>query len=719
MNPENGTGNDRPAQTSDLMHIPGEMRALPQWCVTPGTAEDKAPRNAKHGPNVHASVTDPTTWVDFETACRVASERAWMIGFVYTAADPYACVDMDVKDDTPPEQLLRYERIVKEFGSYTEASRSGRGFHILLRGNIGAGCRRDGVEVYSQERFLICTGNAWLNRPIADRQEMLANMVTQMRPESYTSTPLLDQPEKEDDNAVVVRAINAANAEKFDALTNGRWQDAYPSQSEADMALMSIIAFYSPNNAQCRRIFRTTELGKREKATKDDRYLNLTLKQIRKRQSDEQRRTDLLRSQFEQGGNDTNVGPTGQPDLERQPMPMDFAKTEDTKMQRKEAKASRGTPTSPKPTSVDDINIRWAMRKGSFTSRLEYLIDPYLPARCVVGFFGRGSTAKSSFLATLAAQISEDYSTLWISAEEHTDWIVLRHLHAGGDIGTLAVHEHRPNNRDAQGRVIGSTFDVYRDLESAILKAKQDAGSHYIPPRSLRFVVLDTAVGLTGWAKGESPNDDAAVKRLLGYLQALAEAHDLCIAIIGHSNKGTHDHFADSVAGSSAWTNTPRLSFIHARDRREEYAYVVRVAKSNLSSSFATAYTTEPVHELYRHDDGHASVVCKVRLEPVVWGEEESMELFEAATRNPEDDNGKGSADQRVTLVEKVLKAVVEFVHSSSTPVTREMVETELGREVSRRDWKKVDQRLNTGAFQHKVDIVTGTQNKILYQRQA
>ncbi|MDE2317292.1 MAG: hypothetical protein KGK06_12870, partial [Xanthomonadaceae bacterium] len=71
-------------------------------------------------------------------------------------------MDLDVKDETPPEVLARFQKIIETFDSYTERSTSGRGYHIWLKGDIGAGRRRDGVEVYSQERFIVCTGNVHL-----------------------------------------------------------------------------------------------------------------------------------------------------------------------------------------------------------------------------------------------------------------------------------------------------------------------------------------------------------------------------------------------------------------------------------------------------------------------------------------------------------------------------------------------------------------------------
>ena len=383
------------------------------------------------------------------------------------------------------------------------------------------------------------------------------------------------------------------------------------------------------------------------------------------------------------------------------------------------AKLKSGVPIPAPMAPMDAIPMEVAMSSDTATVALHYLVDPFLPSRCVVGFFGRGSTAKSSFVATMGAEISEDCSTLWISVEELSDWIRVRHMKMGGVEGTLFVVTAAPKKADTQGRVIGSTIDVYEHLEPAIQKAKKGADSMYIPPRPLKLVVLDTAVGLTGWRKGESPNDDASVKKLLAYLQGVAERYDVTIAIIGHSNKGKHEYFADTVAGSSAWTNSPRLSFVHARDIREEYANVMRVAKSNLTTRFTTLYSTEPVHTLHEREEGANSVLVRVNMGITVWGEDESMEVFEDATRKPKDEDGEGGGGKKESLVTKVMAVLVEAVYRTGQPVTREQVHNLFGREISRREWSKVDERLKLMQFQYRVVIESGPQNKVLYVKQA
>lgn len=297
--------------------LPIELRRRPQWCYTypgePDPLKRKAPR--KKG-NALASDTSPSDWMTFEQACAFAEQVNGDIGYILTEDDGFTCIDLDVKDatshpDKPAEWTTqadfdRYWRICQSFDSYTELSQSGKGLHIWVFGNIGTGCRRDGVEVYSQERFIICTGNIVLNKPIREHQKLLDMMVADIRAAQaakYSKLELVEEEEKYSDEEIIERAINAGNAEKFNALcrctscyidngvkVHGSYTElGYHSQSEADLALMSIFTFYSGSNEQCRRLFRMTGLGKREKALKNDRYLNETLKTIRARQAAQER----------------------------------------------------------------------------------------------------------------------------------------------------------------------------------------------------------------------------------------------------------------------------------------------------------------------------------------------------------------------------------------------------------------------------------------------
>lgn len=246
-----------------------------------------------------ASSTQPGTWMSFEQAARVAHARGLHVGYMLHEEDPFSCIDFDVKDvvnapDKPEtwttrEELEVYYTYFRQFDSYSESSASGKGLHVWVRGKVGRGVRQRGIEVYSQDRFMITTGDVINAKPIEDRTLMIQSFAEFIRPKGLAEDILLtEEPEVADDFYILRTALSADNSDKFIKLWKGEWQDmGYPSQSEADLSLMSMFTFYSPSNAQCRRLFRESVLGQREKATKDDRYLNYTLRTIRKRMHDE------------------------------------------------------------------------------------------------------------------------------------------------------------------------------------------------------------------------------------------------------------------------------------------------------------------------------------------------------------------------------------------------------------------------------------------------
>lgn len=283
--------------------IPQELRSLNRWCVA---GPDKAPYYLPNpsAPLAHASVTDARTWMTFDAAASAAVACGQGIGFICQDDDPFTCIDIDYKDTasdpdkpqvwTTPEQVERGWAIVRKFESYTEYSRRGDAthprLHIWVGGKIGQGARRENIEVYSQKRFIICTGNVLVESGVVNRQALLDVLIAEIRAaQGSTRATLVEEEEQAEDKELIERAMHASNGDKFDELCRGDWERmGFPSQSEADLALMSMFTFYSASNAQCRRLFRMSALGKRTKAQKDDRYLNLTLQLIRGRQAREQ-----------------------------------------------------------------------------------------------------------------------------------------------------------------------------------------------------------------------------------------------------------------------------------------------------------------------------------------------------------------------------------------------------------------------------------------------
>jgi hypothetical protein len=335
-----------------LERLPAGMRERKQWAVA---GANKAPlATDANGELGLISVNEPIEWLTFDEAVAICERNTELVtyaaakdgsiftqtglnvGFIFHKEDEFACIDLDIKDaETHPDkpelwttdkQRERHADIVEAFDSYTEWSRSGKGLHILLKGklpNEGEGKKRDHVETYSQQRFLICTGNVSRDKPAEWRQELLTGLATELMPHTQSDLPALEsQPEKESDEAVIGRAWNASNAEKFRNLWEGKWGGSYPSQSEADMALIEILAFYSPNNEQCSRIFRRSSLGQRDKATQNNVYLNRTIVKVRagqaQKQAQEQAHKQALMDQVDFSGILEKMG-AGQPTQAMQP----------------------------------------------------------------------------------------------------------------------------------------------------------------------------------------------------------------------------------------------------------------------------------------------------------------------------------------------------------------------------------------------------------------
>lgn len=260
--------------TDNFASIPNELKELKQWCLwkyedVGATKPTKVPYD-KEGHKL--SVIDPSHWIAFADAVSVYRAGGYSgIGFIFTQFDPYAFIDLDATDNK--EHNERQLRIFKEFDSYSEKSPSGKGLHIIVKGSIAQGRKRADVEIYSSGRYATMTGNIFNLKPIEERHDLLNQLYKQMAGPPQTMRYTGNEAEKETDQQIIDTATNAINGSKFKALFDGNWQSFYSSQSEADFAIIDIIAFYTQNKTQISRIFRTSQLGRRDKANRQD-YLN-------------------------------------------------------------------------------------------------------------------------------------------------------------------------------------------------------------------------------------------------------------------------------------------------------------------------------------------------------------------------------------------------------------------------------------------------------------
>lgn len=162
--------------------IPKCMKELNQWvCVQ---SNSKIPLNANTGEA--ASSVKPSTWSDFETVASLVEQGiVGDIGFVFNDNDIVG-VDIDCGYDEDGLMSVLGADIIGKCHSYTEKSRSGRGFHILLRGTLPFKGKNNlaGVEIYKAARYFIMTGNTLLYREIEENQEAIDYVLEKYFPET-------------------------------------------------------------------------------------------------------------------------------------------------------------------------------------------------------------------------------------------------------------------------------------------------------------------------------------------------------------------------------------------------------------------------------------------------------------------------------------------------------------------------------------------------------
>ena len=300
-----------------------------RWLVS---GSDKVPMTyavAPVGDIVPASITDLNAPMPYDAALAVAYYYDIDIGYVLNN-DGIVCVDIDVKnskneDDatmwTPDEVKAVQKDICRRFaeaGAYIERSRSGQGYHIWIKcaqsllSFLNRRSKKYGIEIYADKRYIVCTGQrltgndelidgsmlVWETLGMLDMQTRETSTVAPAPGQNvvtgapsagaagiHTGLPAVVTADGVlTDMQLIETGLSASNGDKFRALCRGEWRElGYPSQSEADLSLMSMLAFYSRDDEQCIRVFQMTELGKREKAQRTD-YLSRTLRSIRRRQ---------------------------------------------------------------------------------------------------------------------------------------------------------------------------------------------------------------------------------------------------------------------------------------------------------------------------------------------------------------------------------------------------------------------------------------------------
>jgi primase-polymerase (primpol)-like protein len=278
--------------------IPDALSSRDQWVCwriqSRGDSKTKVPINPESGK--FASTSKPKTWSSFDQARESATDNDSLgVGFVFTTEDQIVGVDLDdCRDPESGEPDDQASEIIDQLDSYTEVSPSGTGYHVLVLGSIPTQRnRRENIEVYESGRFFTVTGQHVEDTPttLSPASDALADVYeehidppetsnvssstaataghtpspestvgSETNSQSVESTQSSSESVSLSDDTLLEKAMGAANGQKFRTLWEGQ-TSGYDSQSEADMALCSLLAFWTGGDStQIDRLFRRSGL---------------------------------------------------------------------------------------------------------------------------------------------------------------------------------------------------------------------------------------------------------------------------------------------------------------------------------------------------------------------------------------------------------------------------------------------------------------------------
>ncbi|MDD2227682.1 MAG: hypothetical protein PHH71_03820, partial [Clostridia bacterium] len=229
------------------------------------------------------------TWSDFNTAYVALLNHPEYEGLGFMLSDDIVCVDLDNKHDEMTESDFQklLDDFLKNIPSYCEISHSGKGYHIFVKGKLPKGARRkNNVEIYNDFRYIAITGNIYKDyTEIIEEPEGLIKMY-----KKYLGEPVKAPKQKVIPQVIHMGNVDcqkvlerAKNDKKFMTLYKGNWKNLnYDSQSEADAAFASLLAFYAEKNLKVMdQIFRSSNLyrEKYERKQSGSTYGNIILEQ--------------------------------------------------------------------------------------------------------------------------------------------------------------------------------------------------------------------------------------------------------------------------------------------------------------------------------------------------------------------------------------------------------------------------------------------------------
>jgi len=213
----------------------------------------KAPKNAS---GVGISKNRPEQWLPYrDVVAAYAGGEFSGIGVLMEAASELVGIDLDDVRDMLPQSpdLTALVKQAKAKGIYCEQSPSGTGLRLFVGGHLpnNRGRRRGGIELYADSAFLTVTGRPVWPGEVKEAQwliDALLELIGEKHLVASETDVVTTRPERA--KPAVVDELSAWVSGQYPDLWAGHWnklrgpngEQKYPSQSEADMALIGWLA---------------------------------------------------------------------------------------------------------------------------------------------------------------------------------------------------------------------------------------------------------------------------------------------------------------------------------------------------------------------------------------------------------------------------------------------------------------------------------------------
>lgn len=272
--------------------IPKEMREKEQWVLyvkekNPEKAHIRKQMISVTGNHWHkAKSTEPNDWATFDAAYK-AFQKSRYDGMVFCLKEGIVFIDIDNSIDEDGNINDLGKKLLHAFpDTYAERSCSGKGIHIFLKGKLPTNSmkRNDaiGLEIYDTKRFACMTGDIISQTSeLAGYQDKLNEVAKKyLRSRATIPKESVRIPLVMDDEEILRRALRSRAGPKIARLFQGDIS-GYPSQSNADIAFMDYMAFWTRDPDQLDSLMRSSGLyrEKWDEPRGDSTYGRITIEQ--------------------------------------------------------------------------------------------------------------------------------------------------------------------------------------------------------------------------------------------------------------------------------------------------------------------------------------------------------------------------------------------------------------------------------------------------------